>query len=265
MLDNPTTSEEAGQVETPVATSDSQEVTQVQETPVHSTESSQEQSFMIPDKFRGKDLKDVVNSYVNVESQWKKTQSENQELKERAERAEQQAALLAQQQRQPAKVEQPVHSTTLSEEEAFRQDWEKDPEKATLNRTLRAERKIENHIKSLETQNYYNSVKTTLPDFVELEPIMMDLAEKAYASGLVNPDKLNSPEMINTLYYTARGMAVDRKIAQAREAGAAEAKKLTQEKSSAFSEGSSAPGQMTRFEDLSLEEMKALLPHVDRS
>lgn len=257
MQDATTTEVAAPVVETEVVTP---EVQTEQEAPIATSES--EQPLMIPEKFRGKDLKDVVNSYVNVEKQWRQTQNTNKELEERAIKAEQQAALLQQQQTQVQP--QPIHSTTpeISEEEQFMKDWEENPATATLKRTQRAERKIDNHQRNVQTTNYYNQVKTQLPDFVELEPVMIQLAQQA--ASFVSPDKLNSPEMVNALYLMARGQAVDTRLAKAKENGIQEAKQLNREKAAAFSEGTSAPGKMTRFDELSLEEMRALLPKVER-
>jgi hypothetical protein len=263
-MSDPITSTEAGQeVVTPVVEVNEPIQSQT-EAPIASTQS--EEPLMIPDKFIGKDLKDVISSYTNVESQWKKTQQANKELEDRAKRTEQQLSELQRQQQveRERAAQQPIHSTTpvVSDDELFMKEWEQDPAQATLNRTRRAEQKVAHQERSFKTNEYYKYAKQQLPDFEQLEPEMMKIAEQL--APFARADMIQSPEMVNTCYLMARGSTVDTRMQQAKENGIEEAKQLNREKAAAFSEGSSAPGQMTRFDDLSLEEMRKLLPKVER-
>lgn len=239
----------------------------VQEAPVMSQESTietaQEQPLTIPEKFRGKGIEDVLKSYTHLEGEHTRTRQKMSELETKAARAEQLEAALAQQQMQMQMPVQssPVQSTTLPAED-FIQEWERDPARAVLNRTERAEKKMENMLNAMNTSRYYHDVKSKLPDFAELEPLMVSYATQM--ANLVGPEKMNNPQVIDALYYMARGATVDQRTQQAQKQGMVEAQKLQREKMSAFSEGATPPQGSVRPEDLSASELEKLIGVVKR-
>lgn len=228
-----------------------------------SVDAYQDQPLTIPEKFRGKGVEDILKSYTNLESMTSRIKQENESLKAKANKADQLEAMLAQQQvQQQYQAQQPVQSTTTAPQDNFMEVWERDPAAAVLMRTELAERKMEQYMKSVATQNHYAQVKTQYPDFAELEPTMVQLAQRWV--NVVGSDKMNSPEVVDALYYMAKGASVDQRMQSAKQQGIKEAQQLQREKQSAFSEGSTPPRGTVAPENLSLEELEKMLGVVTR-
>lgn len=233
-----------------------------QETPVFSQEIQQEQSTAIPEKFRGKGLDDIVQSYTHLESEYGKTKQQNQELSAKAARAEElERALWATQQQQ--KQEQPQENA-LNVEQEFNRLWERDPQSAVLARAAMIERQTQNMLQDFETKSYYQKCREQVPDFAALEPKMMELMPQ-YAP-MIRPDKVMSPETITALYKLAKAETADARINQARQQGMQETQSFNREKASAFAESPSSTGSASvSFESLPLEDMAKLLGRVEQA
>ena len=240
--------------------------TPIQEAPVMSQNiETVEQPLVIPEKFKGKGVEDILKSYTHLESEHTKARQQMSELQAKASRAEQLEAALVQQQQLQAmqQASVPVQSTTVSQDD-FMQVWERDPAMAVKLRTEQAERKMEYRLNAMETQRHYLDAKSRYPDFAELEPIMVQDAQQILSSGIIPADKMNSPAVIDYLYYAARGRTIDQRMQEAKQQGMKDAQRLHNEKLSAYSEGSTPSQGTIRPEDLTASELEKLIGTVKR-
>lgn len=218
-----------------------------------------EQPNAIPEKFRGKGLNEVVESYQNLESEFGRTKQENQELRQKAAEFDRINQELWRTQNQPPPNN--VIDPTEAEEAEFAKLWERDPAAATQARVRLTEKKTQYAIQDFEARQFYNAARQQLPGFVELEPRMKELLQD-YAP-IIKPDQIMTPKVILALYNQARSETLDAKMNEAKRVGAQEAENLRREKHSAFAEGSSITGSAPQdFAKKSLADMQRELGYV---
>ena len=180
-----------------------------EESPVASTELDEADRYEATEsddsvdlsKFGG-DFEKLGKSYGEAERRLRQVQQEKAALAKEAARAqtlEQQYAL--------AMMELNKRSEQAPDEyQLFAKDWEEDPRKATFEQNKRERKALEYQFQAEKTAQAYHYAKANYPGFEQLEPAMTQLALQARREGYISPDKLNRPEVINFLYYTAKGM-----------------------------------------------------------
>lgn len=224
-------------------------------------ESILEADASLPEKFKGKSIYDVAESYSSLESEFSKTKSQMKELEEKAKRAEMyEQAIAAQQFQQQA---QPVHTQQMDPTQDFNALWERDPALATQTSIHRVEQKLQYALQDLELKNAYDKASKSYPDFMELEPVMKQIAVELLP--LVRSDQVGNPVTLDVLYNVARARTEDARLRRAQENGMQRAQESKRERNAAYMEGSTPVGSSQKnFEELSLEEMARALGRVKR-
>lgn len=214
----------------------------------------------LPEKFKGKSVYDVAESYSSLESEFSRTKAQVKELEEKARKAEMYEQLLAQQQ---AQTQQPIQTQQIDPNQEFNQLWEQDPALAVKSGMGRLEQKLQYAIQDLELKNAYDRASKTYPDFMELEPVMKQIAVELLP--LVRSDQVGNPVTLDVLYNVARARTEDARLRRAQENGAQRAQESRRERNAAYMEGSTpVSSSQKNFEDLSLEEMARELGRVQR-
>lgn len=221
----------------------------------------------IPQKFIGKSAQDIIKSYRELESQFGKISSEKAQIeKEREEIRQRQLALESELQRtthqQPVPQQVQVDEDPLSN---FDKVFESDPKEAVKETFKKVQEKIQRagqeayYAAQRQAQaEYYNRMKKENPDFAELEPEMIAIAQKF--GPHLHPSVLNSPEAIDLMYSIARGRNVQKYVQREVEKTKTASQLVREEKRNTFSETTNSAGDTARpFESLSLSEMKAML------
>jgi hypothetical protein len=214
----------------------------------------------LPEKFKGKSVYDVAESYSSLESEFSRTKAQVKELEEKARKAEMYEQMLAQQQVQ---TQQPIQTQQIDPNQEFNQLWEQDPALAVKSGMGRLEQKLQYAMQDLELKSNYERAKSSYSDFNELEPVMKQIATELLP--LVKADQVSNPVTLDVLYALARAKTEDARVRRAQESGMQQAAQARREKSAAYMEGSSPVGQATKsFEDMTLEEMARELGRVQR-
>lgn len=237
---------------------------EVIEKPVVEAIASSEETLEIPEKFRGKDPVHIIKNYVEVEKQAGKLATELDEARRKVKEFEEyKARLEAQSYQQP--IQQPLASQNVkTAEDQYEEEWDQDPKRAALNYTKRKQQELVQSMSAAQTTQFYTQAKTGaikgMEDFAELEPIMT-----AYARDLapyVSPEVRMSPQFIQALHLMARGATLDQRVQKATQKAVSNASAKLVQKESAFAEGSSSSSgdRSVKFDELSLAEMRKLLP-----
>lgn len=215
-----------------------------------------------PEKFRGKDWNTVARSAMEAEKFAGTKAEEARKAKEEAERYKQELD-----QYRAAQVQKPVQSNPIEQiEETFRKEMLDSPDDAVINYHRRLNNLQAQQVQARETQNKYEKAKSdevNYPRFRELEPVMIDLAQRH--AHLINPNQFNSPETIDVLYKLAVAESLKDQLEQAKARGVSEATRLEQEKGQAFGEsGSPAGSRMVSTKELSASEMEKQYGFLDK-
>ena len=208
----------------------------------------------LPEKFRGKSVEDIVKSYENLESEHTRSSQRSKDL-EHLVGVYQEA------------FKKPVQQPQITEDQIFQQEWEQDPKMAVYNQTQRVAQKMYQMNSQTATNLFYQNARNdsnNYPDFERLETKMMDLANRY--SGLVNPQKIASPETIDLLYKLARAESMPETLSQAKAQGEREAKARHRETQAAgFESPSPVSSSQVKPEDMTIEQLEKQLGFVDRS
>lgn len=248
------------------------------ETPVQNLESSPSASvnvedssdFQIPEKLVGKDPIHIIKNYVEVEKHAGKLATELDEARRKVQEYEQYKAQVEQQnynsqfaQQQVAQL--PVASQAVkTPEDLYQEEWDLDPKQAALNYTLRKQQQLVQSMTTAQTTEFYNQAKSGvikgMEDFKNLEPLMTEYARQI--APYVIPEMRTSPVFVKALHLMARGATLDQVVDKATKNAVTSASAKLVQKESAFAEGSSSSSgdRNVKFEDLSLSEMRKLLP-----
>lgn len=212
-----------------------------EENPVASTELSEADEYHATEsddsvdlsKFGG-DFDKLGKSYGEAERRLRQVQQEKAELAKEVSRAqtlEQQYTLAMMELNKRNAPQEP------DEFQLYKQEWEQDPARAAFEQSKRERRSWEYGQQSEKTAQAYHYAKANYPGFEQLEPTMTQIALQARKEGYISPDKLNRPEVINLLYYTAKGMYAQQESQQQ-----AHEKEKEKRKRAAVAEGSSVGG-----------------------
>lgn len=266
-MSNDATATTPSPVQTPVASATVGGAANDSPSGVSADPSSDGQSGVLPEKFRGPDgISKMAQAYTESERELRKAQEERAAALKDAEKAkllEQQIELMRQQQ-----VTTPVHTASVpNEDEIFMKEWEEDPARAVLNQNRRAESRVKSTVLGDAQKTLYESMKadkTKFPDFEAYEPEMIE-ASRVY-SKMLRPEALSEPGLIPLLYniVAARHIGDKVKSAAAKAVDEAEAKRAAKESAAAEGGGVSNGSGTKTFSDLSLKEMENLLGFVDR-
>lgn len=228
----------------------------------------------LPEKFRGKSVYDLSESYQQLEKEKGRIASELGQARKAAEEAAAKSSLLERQLQDAAnaRLQQP---TTPQQREVtdpladFDQRFDKDPKEAVryasqaaINEARNAQFQADQRMQqSLATQRY-EQLKKDKSDFSEHEAEMVNLASKFGA--YLRPEVANRPEIVDLMYDLARGRNTEKLISKAIENSKKAGELVRDEKRSAFSESSNSNGSSEKdFAELSLAEMEKRLGRSD--
>lgn len=240
-LDNPeegATSEEVGtlnqeQESTNTEVSESTEETSQEASAEQTAETSQEE-WLIPGRFRKGEEAKLAESYRNMEAEYSRRANELHALRQQA--------------NQP-KVD-PEERTRR-----FAEDVKADPVQAIEKIVDSKTRQIAEQVEQAKFEAEFQR-KMSNKEFAELEPVMTNIATQL--SPMLTPEQKRDPQILDWLYYIAKGVKADESVRQAEKSGVRKGEKSAIKKSKAMVEGSSGSQGHTKrpFENLSREEMR---------
>lgn len=234
------------------------------------------ESIGIPEKFVGKSVEEVAESYVNLEKQMSKIQSERaaerknrEDLDSRYKMLESNLQILQHQLSQ-----QPQHRQVMEPETDPISDYEKtfdeDPKKAVKDLVDAVTRKTRGGAQEVSAQvqralvkDYHERQIKENPEYKKLLPKMQSLA--AEYNDLVRPEKSGSIEALKLLQLLALGATRDEYVQEAISKAKQTADAVKSEKRNAFSESSQSTGDSKKldFSKMSSAEMAKYLPRAD--
>lgn len=229
----------------------------------------------IPEKFVGKSPLEIVRAYQESEKAISRLGSEKAARERELEATRARLAALEQQisyvqQSQPTAPTRHEESDPLS---VFEEVWDQNPKEAIKKGLEGLKQQVSQNLSVLQqesrsklTAERYNKLKSENPDFAELEPEMVRIANQY--RGYIRPEALNSPETIDLIYGLAKAQNMQKyvqvELERARKSGSV----VREQKQGAFSESAaqqSGDSSKTRdFASLSLAEMRALLGIADK-
>lgn len=180
----------------------------------------------LPEKWRGKSISDVVKSYSELERKLSEIGSERKFYQDQLEAMRQQ-----QTQQRPEQTPQFDFDRAFDEDpkEAIKRTYQSLQEKLEQQTTQAAlAQRQQAYAQELMRQRRENA------DFVKREPQMAQLL--AQVQQFVKPEFHYSPEVLNALYYIARGTSVDEYVKEAVEQSAKQKQQTLDEKRRAQSE-----------------------------
>ena len=237
-------------------------ITQTEEAPLVTVGMLAEQPESVPDKFANQSVDKFVKSYTEMEKEYSKTKAQMKDMEERAKRVE---ALEAELTRQQNQFQQHANQYTQTQnnipvqnnKDEFKELWEQDPGLAVKQGLQNIERKVEAKFQEDQFFKAYNEMKSTIPDFAELEPVMTQLAPEV--KGLFREEALLSPATLRALYLAAKGYTADQRNKAAVSRGMEEASKLQREKNAVMSEGPTSSAPAVNPANLSLDQLRSYL------
>jgi len=237
--ENEAASEEVGTSEiteesTNTEVSESSEETSQEAT---SSEVTPQEEWLIPGRFRKGEEAKLAESYRNMESEYSRR---GQELH-----------TLRQQVNQP-KVD-PEERTRR-----FAEDVKVDPVHAIEKIIDSKTRGIAEQVEQAKFEAAFQQ-KMSNKHFAELEPVMTNIAQQL--SPMLTPEQKRDPQILDWLYYIAKGVKADENANKAERSGVRKGEKAALKKSKAMVEGSSGSQGHTKrsFDTLTREEMRAEL------
>ena len=242
--------------ETPQGQSQSSEPAEIARTAVSpEAQEAPQGEPQVPEKFRGKPVEEIVKSYEESERRMKEATQRSKEL-------EHQVGLYQEAFRNPQ-----AFRPQVTEDELFAREWEQDPKAAVYNQAQRLAQKMTAMNGQTATNLFYQNARNdqnNYPEFNKLEPKMMELANR-YA-GLVNPQKLASPETIDLLYKLARADSIGETVNEARMQGERQEKERNREtRNAAFESPTPVSSSNISDEDKTLEQLEKEIGFVKRS
>lgn len=251
----------------------SDEEQQAQPTEVGQPE--QTETGIIPEKFEGKSLDDIMSAYRELEKDRGRLASEVGESRKKMEELEEKYRTEElSRMSQPVPPQQDVQpAQQMDPFSVLRTKFDEDP-RAAIEESMQIQQDLlQNQMQmqrlqdqSNKAHDYYNNQKKDNPDFARRETSMQSLA-KQYAH-VVKPEYLNSPEMIKILDLASRGNDIGYyeqsaiKTAQERGASVLEEKRRAGSVSS-NSEGDKQGSLSDMSNDEFLKTMETLYGHKD--
>lgn len=190
------------------------------------------EEWVVPGRFRT--VEDLRKSYSNLESEFSRRGNELHDLKSRV--------------NQP-KVD-PAERVKL-----FAEDVRRDPVEAIEKIVDSKTRGVR---EELEQRNFNSEYKRLMgnKEFASLEPTMIEITNQL--NPFLTPEQKRDPQLLNLLFYTARGLKLDEATSKAEQKGKHKGNREALRKEKVIVEGSSgSKGHVKRsFSSLSREEMK---------
>lgn len=240
MSDNPemeATSEEVGTSEQEQESNNIEVSESTEETSQEASseqEAAPQEEWLIPGRFRKGEEAKLAESYRNMEAEYSRRANELHALRQQA--------------NQP-KVD-PEERTRQ-----FAKDVEADPVQAIEKIVDSKTRQIAEQVEQAKFEAEFQR-KMSNKEFAELEPVMTNIATQL--SPVLTPKQKRDPQILDWLYYIAKGVKADESVRQAEKSGVRKGEKSAIKKSKAMVEGSSGSQGHTKrpFENLSREEMR---------
>lgn len=212
----------------------------------------------LPEKYRGKTARQIAEMHLEAEKKISQQGAERAEAIRRAQELEQRTR-----QYESYFSQQQGPSDPL---QVLEQKWNDSPKEAIQSafKFFQEERQQAFRQQQLEAQARataarYEQLKSEDPELPELEPEMIRLSHEL--ADFVPQDKRNSPQVLDALYQMARARKIDGIVNKKVEAALAKLKNKRDEKKEVFSEsGKSAGETQVNPEDMSLEQLRAILP-----
>lgn len=240
MSDNPemeATSEEVGTSEQEQESNNIEVSESTEETSQEASseqEAAPQEEWLIPGRFRKGEEAKLAESYRNMEAEYSRRANELHALRQQA--------------NQP-KVD-PEERTRR-----FAEDVKADPVQAIEKIVDSKTRQIAEQVEQAKFEAEFQR-KMGNKEFAELEPVMTNIATQL--SPMLTPEQKRDPQILDWLYYIAKGVKADESVRQAEKSGVRKGEKSAIKKSKAMVEGSSGSQGHTKrpFENLSREEMR---------
>jgi len=221
---------EEGQLATPA--------TEVEGSPTNEAFSnSVEDAPIIPKKFVGKSIEDVIKAYSESESELGRLRNEAGELKKKVRTYETTVPNNTVNQAATPIASAPVKTI----DEMYDEEFEVNPKYAIAKRMERLRQADHQALMSQNQTSFYTQAKSGslkgYEDFAELEPLMAQIVPSI--ADMIKPEFLSDARTLQALHLIARGATLTEKLNQAEKSGARRASAINKEKESAFSESSS--------------------------
>ena len=240
MSDNPemeATSEEVGTSEQEQESNNIEVSESTEETSQEASseqEAAPQEEWLIPGRFRKGEEAKLAESYRNMEAEYSRRANELHALRQQA------------------------NQPKVDPEERTRQvakDVEADPVQAIEKIVDSKTRQIAEQVEQAKFEAEFQR-KMSNKEFAELEPVMTNIATQL--SPMLTPEQKRDPQILDWLYYIAKGVKADESVRQAEKSGVRKGEKSAIKKSKAMVEGSSGSQGHTKrpFENLSREEMR---------
>jgi hypothetical protein len=232
----------------------------------------------IPKKFVGKSFDEILSSYQELEQYKGKLSSELGAERKRAEELEERLKALENASSQPSPEFQTYAQPTAPQPQQqpvdpfsnWDEQFESDPAMATKaaiqqsQDALRESQRMQQIQQQVtQAQNYFHQQKEKNPDYARREPLQRQLAEQFL--HIIHPDFQYSVAALKLLDLASKGADVGYYEKTAADKALAEKVSVKEEKRQAYAESSYSEGEdSVNFEELSMEEMRKLLPKHER-
>jgi hypothetical protein len=225
----------------------------------------------IPEKFRGKSAQEIARSYAELESLYGRVSSERAQAQREAEELRARLRAYASAQEQVPKEDPHGQAANLALHELVEKRWHDDPLDAVKTgfQELEARVRRENAMRQraaaeADTSEYIASLMRENQDFADLAQKGVLREVTARFANLPDEYKL-SRQFVDTVYKIAQAERIEARVKAEVEKQKKLAGVVTQEKRQA---GGLAPAHYSddtrSFAELSLEEMRARLPKIER-
>lgn len=241
--DNPASEVVSEDTETSIDTQESQ-TEEVSETSEETSQEASEENvdgtqqaeeeWIIPGRFRKGEEHKLAESYRNLESEYSRRGNELYQLRNQ----------VSQPKVDPAEKVQ-----------RFAEAVKRDPVEAIESII---DSKTQNIVAEVEQAKFEVAVqkKMSNKEFAELEPVMTQVAKNL--APVLTPEQKRNPEILDWLFYIAKGLKTDEVARRAEKSGVKKGEKAAIKKSKAITEGSSgSKGHVKKpFSELNREEMR---------
>lgn len=211
---------------------------ELQTTEAEESQEAAPASEELPEKFKGKSAAEIARAALEAEKRMHESSTESASIRRRLQETEQRMLELQSQYRAPVQEE----SDAL---EDIAKEWDEDPKQATLKGIKRLQESLSQreHRQALEMRQregaeFYYKEKNANPDFAQRESDMVEFSKKF--AHLIRPEFAQSKDVMEALYFMARGARVSDYEKSAIDKAKKQQDKIKEEKRNAVSERSGA-------------------------
>jgi hypothetical protein len=196
------------------------------------------QSDELPEKFKGKSAAEIARAALEAEKRMHDSTQESASIRRQLQETQQRIYELQSQyqQRQQQEVD-PL--------EEIAKEWDEDPKQALIKglrkqqeSLAQREQRLALEMRSKQGTEYYYKEKQANPDFAQRETDMVEFSRKY--GHLIKPEYAQSQEVMEALYFMARGSKVSEYEKAAVDRARKQQEKIKEEKRNAVSERSGA-------------------------